>query len=276
MALTVATMLARTRKHSLGICAGRYHASRTARRSLIFWWVSGPDAVVAAARTAARVGAEDSLGEVRGRIDHLAIDLARERLFIAELGNDSLGVVDLAAGKLLRRVGGLDEPQGVAYDPATDTSSSPMAVMDRSIASRVPTSRRSTLSGLAPTRTTSASSPKAGRVVVGYGDGALALMRPHPASRRPRSACPAIPSPFSSSTAGRGFSSTCRTHIRSQWWIGHGPASCELGLADAQANFPMALDEADARLVIVYRSPPATCRVRYAVRYAGGTPVSLR
>jgi hypothetical protein len=27
------------------------------------------------------------LGEVRGRIDHLAIDLARERLFVAELGN---------------------------------------------------------------------------------------------------------------------------------------------------------------------------------------------
>ena len=61
------------------------------------------------------------LGEVRGRIDHLAVDLARERLFVAELGNNSLGVVDLAAGKLLRRIGRLDEPQGVAYDPVTDT-----------------------------------------------------------------------------------------------------------------------------------------------------------
>jgi hypothetical protein len=28
------------------------------------------------------------LGEVSGRIDHLAIDLARERLFVAELGNN--------------------------------------------------------------------------------------------------------------------------------------------------------------------------------------------
>jgi hypothetical protein len=61
------------------------------------------------------------LGEVRGRIDHLAVDLVRERLFVAELGNNSLGVVALAAGKLLRRIGELDEPQGVAYDPATDT-----------------------------------------------------------------------------------------------------------------------------------------------------------
>jgi len=61
------------------------------------------------------------LGEVRGRIDHLAVDLARQRLFVAELGNDSLGVVDLAAGTVLRRIGGLAEPQGVAYDPASDT-----------------------------------------------------------------------------------------------------------------------------------------------------------
>ncbi len=35
------------------------------------------------------------LGAVRGRIDHMAIDLDRHRLFVAELGNDSVGVVDL-------------------------------------------------------------------------------------------------------------------------------------------------------------------------------------
>ena len=40
------------------------------------------------------------LGEVSGRIDHLAIDVQRQRLFVAGLGNDTLGVVDLAAGKV--------------------------------------------------------------------------------------------------------------------------------------------------------------------------------
>jgi hypothetical protein len=30
------------------------------------------------------------LGQVNGRIDHLAIDLKCQRLFVAELGNDSL------------------------------------------------------------------------------------------------------------------------------------------------------------------------------------------
>jgi hypothetical protein len=34
------------------------------------------------------------LGEVSGRIDHLGIDVKRQRLLVAELGNNSLGVVD--------------------------------------------------------------------------------------------------------------------------------------------------------------------------------------
>jgi hypothetical protein len=38
------------------------------------------------------------LGEVSGRIDHLSIDVRCQRLFVAELGNDTLGVVDLAGG----------------------------------------------------------------------------------------------------------------------------------------------------------------------------------
>jgi hypothetical protein len=59
------------------------------------------------------------LGQVSGRIDHLGIDLKRQRLLVAELGNNSVGVVDLPAGKVLRRIAGLSEPQGVAYLSAT-------------------------------------------------------------------------------------------------------------------------------------------------------------
>src|SRR5580704_15688929 len=61
------------------------------------------------------------LGEVSGRIDHLGIDAKRQRLFVAELGNNSVGVVDLAASKVLHRIAGLSEPQGVAYVPFADS-----------------------------------------------------------------------------------------------------------------------------------------------------------
>jgi DNA-binding beta-propeller fold protein YncE len=61
------------------------------------------------------------LGDVAGRIDHLAIDLARRRLFVAELENYTLGIVDLKDRKLVRTLTGLKGPQGVGYVPSTDT-----------------------------------------------------------------------------------------------------------------------------------------------------------
>src|SRR5262245_21697266 len=62
-----------------------------------------------------------SLGDVSGRIDHLAIDLARRRLFVAELGNDTVGVVDFNEQKVQHVITGLKEPQGVGYVPSSDT-----------------------------------------------------------------------------------------------------------------------------------------------------------
>jgi hypothetical protein len=60
------------------------------------------------------------LPDGRGRIDHMALDSARQRLFVAELGNDSVAVVDLKAGKMTDRITGVAEPQGVVYAPEFD------------------------------------------------------------------------------------------------------------------------------------------------------------
>jgi len=60
------------------------------------------------------------LGAVSGRIDHLAVDLKRQQFFVAELGNDSLGVVNLAAHRTRSTLPGLKEPQGIGYEPSTD------------------------------------------------------------------------------------------------------------------------------------------------------------
>jgi DNA-binding beta-propeller fold protein YncE len=60
------------------------------------------------------------LGNVAGRIDHMAFDAARNRLFIAELGNNSLGVVDVKAARVVHRISGLKEPQGIGYFKAAD------------------------------------------------------------------------------------------------------------------------------------------------------------
>src|SRR5262249_5600471 len=61
-----------------------------------------------------------TLGSVNGRIDHLAFDVARKQVFIAELENNTVGVVDLGGARLLHRISGLNAPQGVGYVPSAD------------------------------------------------------------------------------------------------------------------------------------------------------------
>jgi hypothetical protein len=57
---------------------------------------------------------------VRGRIDHFALDAQGQRLFMAALGNDTVEVMDLAAGKRIRTIGDCSEPQGLAYVPGAN------------------------------------------------------------------------------------------------------------------------------------------------------------
>src|SRR5215471_6063365 len=54
------------------------------------------------------------LGEIPGRIDHLAYDTKRARLIVAELGNNSVSILDLDQRALIHRISGLNTPQGVA------------------------------------------------------------------------------------------------------------------------------------------------------------------
>src|SRR6476619_5277645 len=54
---------------------------------------------------------------VEKRIDHMAVDPAGKRLFVSALGNGTLEVIDLQAGKRVRSIPGLKEPQGVAFFP---------------------------------------------------------------------------------------------------------------------------------------------------------------
>src|SRR5262249_20466153 len=76
---------------------------------------------VFAEETILRLEKKNPLGEVRGRIDHLAVDLKRNHLFVAELENDTVGVVDLNTDKVVKVISGLKNPQGVGYHAATDT-----------------------------------------------------------------------------------------------------------------------------------------------------------
>jgi DNA-binding beta-propeller fold protein YncE len=55
-----------------------------------------------------------------GRLDHVAIDRVHGRLFVANLSNNSLEVVDLKAAKLIKQIPDQKKIQGIAYSPELD------------------------------------------------------------------------------------------------------------------------------------------------------------
>jgi DNA-binding beta-propeller fold protein YncE len=55
-----------------------------------------------------------------GRLDHLALDTKGKRLFVANLSNNSLDVIDLKAGKLVKQIPGQRTIHGVAHAPDLD------------------------------------------------------------------------------------------------------------------------------------------------------------
>jgi DNA-binding beta-propeller fold protein YncE len=57
------------------------------------------------------------LPQVEGRIDHLALDAARQQMFVAALGNNTVEVLDLAKGVRARSLPGFHEPQGIVVLP---------------------------------------------------------------------------------------------------------------------------------------------------------------
>ena len=66
---------------------------------------------------ALKLGQAIALPGVQGRIDHLAIDTAGERLFVSALGNNTVEVIDLRKGERIHSITGLGAPQGIAYIP---------------------------------------------------------------------------------------------------------------------------------------------------------------
>jgi hypothetical protein len=51
------------------------------------------------------------LPEVKGRLDHMGVDLEKNRLFVAAVANNSLAVVDLTGGRVIKSLAGFKDSQ---------------------------------------------------------------------------------------------------------------------------------------------------------------------
>ena len=61
-----------------------------------------------------------ALPNVNGRMDHFAVDVKGQRLFVSALGNHTVEVLDVQGGKRLKTLPDLDEPQGLYFDAAAN------------------------------------------------------------------------------------------------------------------------------------------------------------
>lgn len=208
------------------------------------------------AQQALALEAKIPLGAVKGRIDHLAVDLARKRLFVAELGNDSVGVVDIARGKVIHRIADLDEPQGVGYVASTDTlyvaNGGDGSVRLFSGDNYRPGGTIALGSDADNVRVDEA----ANEVVVGYGRGALAVIDAGRRAKVADIALKAHPEGFQIDSAShRIFVNVPNAREVAVVDGTSGRQIASWPLPGASSNFPMALDPSGGQVIVVTRSP---------------------
>src|SRR6266404_490439 len=193
--------------------------------------------------------------EVQGRIDHMSVDVEGQRLFISALGNNTVEVIDIKAGKRVKTIGGLQEPQGVLYVPSVDrlyvanSKDGSVRVFDGS--------------SYAPLKTIDYGDDADNlrydsghkRIYVGYGEGALAeideegnkvgeiKLDAHPESFQLEKDSPRI---YVNLPKSRKIAVLDRQRrvVITTWPVGM-----------TLANYPMALDEVDHRLFVITRFP---------------------
>lgn len=216
---------------------------------------------------------------VEGRFDHFAIDLQRQHLFVAALGNDTLEVLDLREGKRLRSIKGLQKPTGIAFAPAPNrifaaSGDSAMCEVFNGDTLRLMQSVKS-LPDADNVRYDSA----AKYIYVGYGDGALGIVDAASGKRLGDIQLAGHPESFQLEKAGTRIFVNVPTarHLAVIDRIKRAVVAT-WPLKGARSNFPMALDETNHRLFIGCRDPARVLvydttsgRVTATLKIAGDT-----
>jgi len=199
--------------------------------------------------------------DVAGRIDHLAYDVVGRRVFVAELGNDSIDVVDVTGRRVIHRIGSLHEPQGIAWSPGLgrlyvasgDGTVNAYSGADYSLVATVRLGNDADNLRL---------DEATNRLYAGYGEGAIAVLDAATLARQGEIGLKAHPESFQLAPDARLFVNV--------------PGAQEVAVADrrllrqiaswsggdARANYPLALDVPNDRVLVVFRRPASITSYR--------------
>jgi DNA-binding beta-propeller fold protein YncE len=194
---------------------------------------------------------------VKGRFDHFSIDPKGKRLFVAALGNNSLEIVDLSAGKSLQSVPGMSKPTGILY--LANSNQVQVANGGDGTLRLLDCSAFRVLRNL--TRVADADNlrldPKTQFVWLGYAEGALGSFEPNTLKLLGTIKIASHPESFQMETHGpRLFVNL--PHTKQVGVIDREKFSVleTWPMEQFQGNFPMSLDESNKRLFVGCRQPP--------------------
>ncbi len=226
------------------------------KRSLLSLLCLSALAVYGAEGTSLKLIKTIPLPEVKGRIDHLAIDVKGKRLFVAALGNNSVEVLDLNAGTKRRSIAGCSKPQGLVYLPkpnllfVANGGDGRVRIYDGASFNPIVT-----VGGLEDADNLRYDA-KLDRVYVGYGDGGIGVINPVTGVLTVRIPLQGHPESFQIEQDGNYLFANVPDaqqivvidrQLRSvvETWP----------LKDFRANFPIALDEGNHRVFVGCRNP---------------------
>ncbi len=196
-----------------------------------------------------------ALDGVDGRIDHMAVDEKAGRLYVAALGNNTIEVIDLPASKRVETIKGFHEPQGIAVVPDTQRvivasgQDGKVRIYDSTL------KLVKEFDGLDDADNVRYDE-KAKQAIVGYGGGALAFIDPQAGTKVREIKLDGHPESFQLEKNGpRIFVNVPGTRHIAVVDRDKGAVVAKWTLSGASSNFPMALDEANHRLMVGCRSP---------------------
>jgi WD40 repeat protein len=196
-----------------------------------------------------------SLSGVDGRIDHMAADANAMRLYVAALGNNTIEVIDLAMGRRIHSIAGLQKPTGIRVLPGSHQI---VAASGDDGKCRIFAADAKLLGSVndLPDADNVRLDPSSKRAYVGYADGALALVDVSTIRKVADIKLDGHPEAFQLENKGRRIlvNVPSAKHIavvdREQRTI-----IARWPLPGAADNFPMALDEPHHRLFVGCRTP---------------------
>jgi hypothetical protein len=199
---------------------------------------------------------EIPLADIKGRIDHIDINIKNRIAYIAALGNNTLEVVDLKNGKVTGSIKGLDEPQGVAYI----TKHQEILIANGGTGEcdfyNAVTLKKTGSIKLTDDADDVRYDGEMDKIYIGYGSGGIAIIDAASHKQVSDIPLPAHPESFQiDAKAGK-------------LWVNL-PGSGMVGVADLKtlkltakwsrllprSNFPMAYDEVQHRIIVGYRLP---------------------